>query len=101
MAARKRTVLRLVIVLAWMVLALIMVGTSLAQDGGEGTLDPGARTAEPEDLDDIAVRLAPLLVGVDLCAFLLWDGDAERFIGDAEANKHLTRPYRAPWRLDV
>ena len=66
MAARKRTVLRLVIVLAWMVLALIMVGTSLAQDGGEGTLDPGARTAEPEDLDDIAVRLAPLLVGAAL-----------------------------------
>jgi predicted dehydrogenase len=26
-----------------------------------------------------------------------WDGDKEQIIGDAEANKLLSRPYRAPW----
>jgi predicted dehydrogenase len=28
-----------------------------------------------------------------------WDPEAERFIGDAEADKWVTRPYRAPWKL--
>lgn len=65
MAARKRTALRIGIVLTWMVLALIMVGTTLAQDG-DGALDPAATDAMPQDLDDIAVRLAPLLVGAAL-----------------------------------
>ncbi|HOD49720.1 MAG TPA: Gfo/Idh/MocA family oxidoreductase [Candidatus Hydrogenedentes bacterium] len=54
---------------------------------------------------EIGVRStsAILLAGIALKVSrkLVWDGDAERFIGDAEANKHLTRPYRAPWRLDV
>ncbi len=27
-----------------------------------------------------------------------WDGEKERIIGDAEANKLLRRDYRAPWR---
>jgi predicted dehydrogenase len=27
-----------------------------------------------------------------------WDGDKEEVIGDAEANKLLSRPYRSPWR---
>ena len=30
---------------------------------------------------------------------LYWDGDAERFMNDEAANRHLTRPYRAPWHL--
>ena len=60
---------------------------------------------KPRTEVEIGVRStsAILIAGVALKVSrkLVWDGDAERFIGDAEANKHLTRPYRAPWRLDV
>jgi len=41
-------------------------------------------------LSDIAMRLGRKLT---------WDPDAERFVGDAEANRLLTRPMREPWRL--
>lgn len=30
-----------------------------------------------------------------------WDGDAERVIDDAEADRLVTKAYRAPWSLDV
>ncbi|MCC6489333.1 MAG: Gfo/Idh/MocA family oxidoreductase [Candidatus Hydrogenedentes bacterium] len=30
---------------------------------------------------------------------MLWDGEAERFINDEEANRYLTRAYRAPWQF--
>lgn len=26
-----------------------------------------------------------------------WDGDKETIVGDAEANRLLSRPYRKPW----
>lgn len=44
---------------------------------------------------------AVLLAGIALKAGrkLAWDGDAERFIGDEQADRHLTRAYRAPWTL--
>jgi predicted dehydrogenase len=38
-------------------------------------------------------------IAVDLKRRLVWDGDAERFIGDEQANRYLYRPYRAPWHL--
>lgn len=30
-----------------------------------------------------------------------WDGDKEQFVGDEEADRLITKPYRAPWTLDV
>ncbi len=30
---------------------------------------------------------------------LLWDGENETFVGDEQANRHLSRAYRAPWHL--
>ena len=30
---------------------------------------------------------------------LRWDPDAERFVGDAGANRRLTRAMRAPWQV--
>jgi len=29
---------------------------------------------------------------------ITWDGEKEVIVGDAEANKLLRRPYRAPWK---
>ncbi len=44
---------------------------------------------------------APLLAGVALKTRrkLNWDGAAERFLNDPQADRHLTRAYRAPWHL--
>lgn len=43
----------------------------------------------------------PLLGGIALKAGrkLHWDGQNERFLNDDEANRYLTRAYRAPWHL--
>lgn len=44
---------------------------------------------------------AVLLAGIALKVGrkLLWDGEKERFINDSQADRHLTRAYRAPWHL--
>jgi predicted dehydrogenase len=44
---------------------------------------------------------ATLLAGIALKTQrkLWWDGDAEKFINDEQADRHLTRAYRRPWRL--
>lgn len=44
---------------------------------------------------------AVLLAGIALKVRrkLNWDGDNERFINDDEANRYLTRTYRAPWHF--
>jgi hypothetical protein len=39
---------------------------------------------------DIAMRLKRKLQ---------WDPVAERFVGDEQANRMLSRPMRSPWRL--
>jgi hypothetical protein len=36
-------------------------------------------------------------IAMDLGRTLEWDVEAGRVIGDPEANKRLTRPYRSPW----
>jgi hypothetical protein len=50
----------------------------------------GHRATVLGNVADIAVRLGRKLK---------WDPRAEQFVGDAEANKHLAQPMRAPWRL--
>lgn len=44
---------------------------------------------------------APLLAGIALRTRrkLYWDGNAERFINDPQADQHLSRAYRAPWHI--
>ena len=44
---------------------------------------------------------AVLLAGIALKVGrkLEWDGEREQFIRDEQADRHLTRAYRAPWRL--
>ena len=45
--------------------------------------------------------VAPLIAGIalKLRRKLQWDGDAEQFVNDSEANRYLARAYRAPWHL--
>jgi hypothetical protein len=50
----------------------------------------GHRTATACHLGNIAVRLGKKIV---------WDAKAETIVGDNEATKMLSRPYRAPWKL--
>ncbi len=44
---------------------------------------------------------APLLAGIALKTRrkLYWNGDAERFVNDPQADQHLSRAYRAPWYI--
>lgn len=68
MTATKYRVLRFSLLALWLLLALIVVGPALAQDGGEKS-DPttgNTQITDPDDLDDVAVRLSPLLVGAAL-----------------------------------
>jgi predicted dehydrogenase len=53
-------------------------------------IEQGVRSTEAIILAGIALKVRRKLY---------WDAEAERFIGDEQANQHLTRPYRAPWRL--
>jgi len=30
-----------------------------------------------------------------------WDGEKQQVVGDPEADALVTKPYRAPWKLEV
>ena len=53
-------------------------------------VEEGHLTATMCHLGNIATRLG---------RSLRWDASKEEFIGDSEANKWLSRPYRKPWKL--
>jgi predicted dehydrogenase len=59
-----------------------------------------ARTVAPID---VAVRSDTLChlsdIAMRLGRKLRWNPDKEQFIGDAEANRMLSRPMRSPWRV--
>ncbi len=54
-------------------------------------IEIGHRTTTACHLGNIALRVGQKL---------RWDGKAERFTGNSDANRLLTRPYRAPWKLE-
>lgn len=64
---RQRLTLRGLLVLTWLVLALVIVGPVLAQDGGT----PASSDNGPNDLQGVAAELAPLLVGAALIERLI------------------------------
>jgi len=53
-------------------------------------VEEGHLTAAMCHLGNVATRLGRSLE---------WDAEAERFIGDKEADEWLSRPYREPWKL--
>ncbi len=80
MRTGNRITLRRVLLFAWIVLALLIVAPVLAQDGGEGTPlgeggtqneDPTPAADNPENLTEVAVELAPLLLGAALIERML------------------------------
>jgi hypothetical protein len=46
-----------------------------------------------------AVDKNGFLMSYKLGPKLHWDRDKEQFVGDAEANKMLTKEYREPWKV--
>ncbi|MCC6800282.1 MAG: hypothetical protein IT325_09200, partial [Anaerolineae bacterium] len=91
-----RKMLRVIALMVWLALALFTVGTTLAQDGegipAQETAGAGSAAPQtPQDLDDIAVKLTPLLVGAALIERTLeflfnW---VERAILDASHTLHI------------
>lgn len=55
-----------------------------------GDIEIGHRSTVPCHLGNIALRTGQKI---------LWDAGSERITNSAEANRLLTRPYRAPWTL--
>ena len=53
-------------------------------------VEVGHRSCTACLLGDIAMRLGRKL---------RWDPDKEEFVGDAQANRMLSRPMRAPWQI--
>lgn len=53
-------------------------------------IEQGFRSTTPTLLAGIALKTGRKLH---------WDGEAEQFLNDEAANRHLTRAYRAPWHI--
>jgi predicted dehydrogenase len=70
----------------------------------QGNFIDCVRTRQPTICNiDVAVR-SDTVCQLAWCAFQLqrklrWDPDQELFVNDPDANRKLTRPLRAPWRL--
>ncbi len=74
MTATKYRVLRFLLLALWLLLALLVVGPVLAQDGSGGKTDTtlgNTQATDPQNLDDVAVRLSPLLVGAAMIERIL------------------------------
>lgn len=82
MRAGTQIPLRRVIMFAWLVMVLTIVAPALAQDGGEATplgerggdtpqVAPQTPDTDPSNLTEVAVELAPLLLGAALIERLL------------------------------
>ncbi|HUW63013.1 MAG TPA: Gfo/Idh/MocA family oxidoreductase [Candidatus Bathyarchaeia archaeon] len=56
-----------------------------------------AADIEQAHLSTVLCHLAA--IALDCRRKIAWDGKAERVINDEQANRHLFRPYRAPWHL--
>jgi len=61
-----------------------------------------ARSGRPvSDIEEIYRSTNVSLLGMlsfKLGRSLEWDGEKEVVVGDPEANKHLSREYRGPWK---
>ena len=55
-------------------------------------LESGHRVSTVCHLANLSLRLGRKL---------RWDAAKEEIVGDAEANRHLVRPYRAPWDSEL
>ncbi len=59
-----------------------------------------AETIAPIEHAHRSISLAHLgNIAMRLGRNLKWNPDREQFVGDAEANEYLHRPYRGPWKL--
>ena len=65
-----------------------------------GCIRSGRRTNAPVEVAHRSTTLCNIgAIGMSLGRDLQWDPDAERFIGDDEANRMLSYAMREPWGL--
>ncbi|MCX8038014.1 MAG: Gfo/Idh/MocA family oxidoreductase, partial [Candidatus Sumerlaeia bacterium] len=58
----------------------------------------GARPVSDIEEGHLSTAMSLLgMLSMKLGRSVVWDGEKEECVGDPEANKHLERPYRAPW----
>ena len=57
-------------------------------------------TVAPAEIAHRSVSICHIgRIAMDLGRPLTWDPDAERFVGDDQANRLLARPMRSPWTI--